>query len=31
MTIEAFSEDRGIIATSIGGRDAVWATRIIQD
>ncbi len=31
MTIEAFSEDRGIIATSIGNRDAVWATRIIQD
>ena len=30
-TIEAFSENRGIIATSIGNRDAVWATRIIQD
>ena len=30
-TIEAFSENRGIIATSIGSRDAVWATRIIQD
>ena len=30
-TIEAFSENRGIITTSIGNRDAVWATRIIQD
>ena len=30
-TIEAFSEDRGIIATSIGNRDAVWATRILPD
>lgn len=31
MTIEAYSEDRGIIATEIGNRNAVWATRIIQD
>ena len=30
-TIEAFSENRGIIATSIGNRHAVWATCIIQD
>ena len=31
MTIEAYSDDRGIIATSIGNRDAVWATRVIED
>ena len=31
MTIEAYSEDRGIIATEIGNRNAVWATRIIED
>ncbi|MDO5475665.1 MAG: NlpC/P60 family protein [Eubacteriales bacterium] len=31
MTIEAYSEDRGIIATDIGNRNAVWATRIIED
>ncbi|MDO4416887.1 MAG: C40 family peptidase [Eubacteriales bacterium] len=31
MTIEAYSEDRGIIATPIGNRDAVWATRVIED
>lgn len=31
MTIEAYSEDRGIIATEIGNRDAVWATRVIKD
>ncbi|MDO5133928.1 MAG: C40 family peptidase, partial [Eubacteriales bacterium] len=31
MTIEAYSEERGIIATEIGNRDAVWATRIIED
>lgn len=31
MTIEAYSEDRGIIATDIGNRDAVWATRVIED
>lgn len=30
-TIEAYSEDRGIIATDIGNRDAVWATRVIED
>ena len=31
MTIEAYSENRGIIATPIGNRDAVWATRVIED
>lgn len=31
MTIEAYSEERGIIATDIGNRDAVWATRVIED
>ena len=31
MTIEAYSEDRGIIATDLGNRNAVWATRVIKD